>query len=309
MELERLSIHGHSIAFRTAGDGPVLLLLHGMAGSGETWRLVVPALAGQFTVVVPDLLGHGASAKPRTEYSLGAHANVLRDLLALLGHERATIVGHSYGGGVAMQFAYQFPERCERMVLVGSGGLGEDVNPLLRTLTLPGAEQLFPLVCSPQLRDFGRRIAAWLENHGLRASPTAEEIWRSYASLAERDSRRAFFRTLQAVIDHRGQSVSASDRLYLTAQMPTLIVWGERDAIIPVDHAHAAHRAIAASRLELFEDAGHYPHCEAPERFVHALCEFVRTTEPSRLSEPQWVDLLRRPESPANDACVAAAAR
>ncbi len=291
----RASIHGHDIAFRTAGDGPVVVLVHGMAGSSETWRHVMPALARRFTVVAPDLLGHGDSAKPPGEYTVGAHANILRDLLAALGHERATFVGQSLGGGVVMQLAYQFPARCERLVLVSSGGLGREVSPLLRGLSVPGVEQLFPLVCSPVLRDAGRRVASWLERAaGLRPTPIAEEIGRSYAALADDGARRAFFRTLRAVIDRSGQTVSAVDRLYLADALPTLIVWGGRDALIPVDHAVAAHRALPQSRLEIFEDAGHFPHCEAPERFVDTLTRFIDETEPAARPEEAWHDLLRR---------------
>jgi pimeloyl-ACP methyl ester carboxylesterase len=252
----------------------------------------MPALATRFTVIAPDLLGHGESAKPRGEYSLGAHANVLRDLLIAIGHERATLVGQSFGGGVAMQFAYQFPDYCERLVLVASGGLGPEVNLLLRTLALPGAEQIFPLVCSPALRRAGNRIADWLGQRGVRATPVVEEMWRSYASLAAYDGRSAFFRTLRAVVDHAGQAVSAVDRLYLTSGVPTLIVWGEDDAIIPVRHAHAAHEAIPGSRLEIFEGVGHFLHCEAPERFVATLIDFVTSTEPVSWSERPWHERL-----------------
>jgi pimeloyl-ACP methyl ester carboxylesterase len=293
MTRRQVSIHGHAMAYRVAGDGPALVLLHGMAGSAETWRRIVPSLAARFTVVAPDLLGHGASAKPPGEYSLGAHANAVRDLLVLLGLERATVVGHSFGGGVAMQLAYQYPERCQRLVLVSSGGLGQDVNLLLRTLSLPGAEQVFPLLCSPGLRDAGDALAARLGRIGLRASPVVEEIWRSYSSLTARESRQAFFRTLRAVIDHTGQAVSAADRLYLTAELPTLVVWGARDSIIPVEHAHSAHRAMPGSRLEIFDDAGHYPHCEAPERFAETLLGFIESTEPAALTAHRWNDLLR----------------
>ena len=251
----------------------------------------MPALAERFTVVAPDLLGHGESAKPRGEYSLGAHANVLRDLLNALGHERATFVGQSLGGGVAMQLAYQFPERCERLVLVGSGGLGREVNGVLRALTVPGAEYVLPLVCTRGVRDAGNRVAAWLSRAGLRA-PVVEEIWRSYTSLAEADTRQAFFRTLRAVVDLGGQTVSATNRLYLTSQVPTLIVWGAQDRIIPVSHAVAAHGAMPGSRLEVFDGAGHFPHCEVPERFLEALVDFLTSTEPARVSERHWRELL-----------------
>ena len=275
------------------GEGPVLVLVHGMAGSGQTWAHVMPTLARRFTVVAPDLLGHGDSAKPKGEYSISGHANVLRDVLLALGHERATLVGQSFGGGVVMQLAYQYPERCERLVLVSSGGLGREVSGLLRGLAVPGVERLFPLVCSPALRNAGTRLMAWLGGT-VRPAPAIAEAWRSYASLADPDTRQAFFRTLQAVIDAGGQRVSATDRLYLAAMMPTLIVWGAHDALIPVEHGIAAHDAIPGSRLEIFEDTGHFPHCEAPERFVEALLRFIDATEPASEPEQTWRDLLRR---------------
>jgi pimeloyl-ACP methyl ester carboxylesterase len=294
MKLQQLSIHGHKVAFRTAGEGPVVLFVHGMAGTSATWTHVLPALAQRFTVVAPDLLGHGESGKPRRgEYSLGAHANVLRDLLNVLGHERATLVGQSLGGGVAMQMSYQFPERCERLVLVSSGGLGREVNVILRALAVPGAEYVFPLICTPRLRDAGNALASWLRAAGLRAAPVVEEMWRSYASLAEADTRRAFFRTLHAVIDLGGQAVSATDRLYLASQVPTLIVWGADDAIIPVSHAVAANDAMPGSRLVVFDGVGHYPHCEDPERFVRVLVDFIESTAPAQLSEVRWREVLQ----------------
>lgn len=299
MTLRHVSLHEHRIAYRAMGSGPVLVLLHGMAGSSLTWRYAMPALAQRFTVVAPDLLGHGDSAKPHTEYSVSAHANVVRDVLAALGHTRATLVGQSFGGGVAMQFAYQYPERCERLILVSSGGLGREVSPLLRGLSLPGAEQVFPLVCSPWHRNIGSRVAGVVSRLGIRAAPVVEEIWRSYAALADPDARRAFFRTLGAVIDVDGQSVSATDRLYLASHVPTLIVWGADDRLIPVEHAHATHARIAGSRLAVFDGVGHFPQCEAPERFVDTLLDFVDTTEPTHVSEPEWIRLLQaRAEAP-----------
>jgi len=300
MKLQHLTIHGHRVAFRAAGEGPVVLLVHGMAGSSATWKHVMPALAQRFTVVAPDLLGHGESGKPRRgEYSLGAHANVLRDIMNVLGHERATFVGQSLGGGVVMQLAYQFPERCERLALVSSGGLGPEVNLLLRALTFPGVEYVFPLVCAPALRDAGNWVAAGLYRIGLRAAPAVEEIWRSYASLADRDTRRAFFRTLQAVIDLGGQAVSATDRLYLTSHVPTLIAWGSEDKIIPVAHAIAAHKTMPGSRLAIFNHVGHFPHCEDPDRFVEVLVDFITSTEAARLSEVRWRNLFQSVQAAA----------
>ena len=278
-----ITLDGDRVAYRIAGKGPVLLLVHGMAGSSMTWRHVMPALAQRYTVIAPDLLGHGRSDKPRGEYSLSAHVNTLRGLLDALGHQRATVVGQSLGGGVAMQLAYEFPERCERLVLVNSGGLGREVNLILRGLTLPGADYVFPLVCSPRLRDAGSLVAIWLRRAGVRSTPASQEIWRSYASLADAPTRRAFFRGLRDVIDLGGQAVSALSRLYRAAALPTLIVWGAQDPFIPVHHGVAAHEAIPGSRLEIFEGVGHYPHCEAPERFVDVLVDFIASTKPARL--------------------------
>jgi len=293
-----------------AGDGPVVLLVHGMAGSSATWTRVMPALAERFTIVAPDLLGHGASAKPRGEYSLGAHANVLRDVLNALGHDRATFVGQSLGGGVVMQMAYQFPERCQRLVLVSSGGLGREVSLLLRALTFPITEQVFPLVCNPGVRAAADRMVDWLRQLGIQVTPAAEEMWRSYVSLADADRRWAFFRTLRAVVDLGGQSVSAADRLYLAAQMPTLIVWGAQDPLIPVEHAVASHAAIPGSRLEIFEDVGHFPHCEAAARFAEVLVDFMTSTVPARVSERRWRELFQpRPEAVALEGSPRTAAR
>ena len=274
-------LNGDRVVYRIAGKGPLLLLVHGMAGSSVTWRYVMPALAEHFTVLAPDLLGQGDSDAPPGDYSLGAHANMLRDLLDALGHERATVVGQSLGGGVAMQMAYQFPERCERLVLVNSGGLGRELTRYLRMLSLPGFEHVFPLFCTPLLCDAGNVVATWLGHVGVQSTPAREEVWRSYASLANPERRRAFFRSLRDVVDFNGQAVSALSRLYRAAHVPTLIVWGERDPFIPVSHGVAAQKAIPGSRLEIFEGVGHYPHCEAPERFVDVLIDFIASTKPA----------------------------
>ena len=136
--LQETTLHGHRVGFRMAGDGPLIVLLHGITSTSDVWLDVMARLAERYTVVAPDLLGHGRSAKPRGDYSLGAYASGARDLLGLLGFERGTVVGHSLGGGIALQFAYQFPEYCERLVLVSSGGLGTEVHPLLRAGGAPG---------------------------------------------------------------------------------------------------------------------------------------------------------------------------
>jgi pimeloyl-ACP methyl ester carboxylesterase len=291
-ELQRVALHGHDVTYRTGGTGPVLLFVHGMAGSSAMWRDVLPGLAEHFTVVAPDLPGHGESAKPRGDYSLGAFASSMRDLMLALGHQRATLVGQSLGGGVVMQFAYQFPERTERLVLVSSGGLGQEVNLLLRALTLPGSDLILPIACTNWVHDAGLTIAGWLRNVGFRPSPNLVEVWESYGSLADPETRTAFLHTLRSVVDQSGQRVSATNRLYLASRVPTLIVWGDSDHIIPVQQGYEAHEAIPGSRLEIFEGAGHFPHCEEPERFVQVLTDFMVSTSPARLTTTQIQELL-----------------
>jgi pimeloyl-ACP methyl ester carboxylesterase len=294
MKAREICLHGHRITYRTAGDGPVLLLIHGIAGSSATWDEVLPWVAERYRVVAPDLLGHGGSAKPRGDYSLGAYASGIRDLLGILGHERASVVGHSLGGGVAMQFAYQFPERCERLVLVSSGGLGQEIHPILRAAALPGAEWVLPFLCAAGVRDAVNGMARFFGRLGLRAGPDLEEMWRSFNSLGDVDGRQAFIHTLQTIVDVRGQRVSAADRLYLAAEVPTMIIWGKRDPMIPVAHARAAHQAIPGSRLKIFPAAGHFPHRDDPRRFVKALVDFMESTKPARTDEGRWRTLLRR---------------
>jgi pimeloyl-ACP methyl ester carboxylesterase len=292
MELRHATIHGHDVRYRIAGEGPVILLIHGMAGSSRSWRAVMRILARDYTVIAPDLLGHGESAKPLGDYSLGAYASGLRDLLVgALGVESATLVGQSLGGGVAMQLAYQHPELCERLVLVASGGLGREVSWILRAMTYPGAEYLMPVLFPRFARRAGERVLGFFREHGVRA-PHLAEMWSAYASLTETPNRRAFFRTVRAVIDPGGQTVSARDRLYLAQSVPTLIVWGDRDDIIPVEHAHAARELLPESRLEIFPGAGHFLHVEHPVRFAEVLRSFVEDTEPARRDAASFRETL-----------------
>jgi pimeloyl-ACP methyl ester carboxylesterase len=293
IQREEIVLHGHSVSYRQAGWGPVLVLIHGITGSSDTWEEVIEPLAERYTVVAPDLLGHGQSAKPRGDYSLGAYASGIRDLLAALGHDRATVVGHSLGGGIAMQFAYQFPERCERLVLVSSGGLGREVHLLLRAAALPGSEFVLPLLTAPSLWNWTEPVGDFVGRLGLRAGPDLEEMWSGFVSLSDVGARAAFIHTLRTILDPGGQRVSATDRLYLAREMPTLIVWGERDPIIPFRHALRASEEMPGSRLVSFPDAGHFPHRKDPSWFVDELTDFLETTDPAVLEESQLRELLR----------------
>ena len=299
IERAEVRLHGHRVFFNIAGEGPPVVLIHGVAGRAAQWDQTMVQLAEKHTVIAPDLLGHGESAKPRGDYSLGAFASGIRDLLIGLDIEGATVVGHSLGGGIAMQFAYQFPERCQRLVLVSSGGLGQDVHPVLRAATLPGSEIVLPLIAHEKLLDVVGLIPRALGKLGLRTGPDIAEMAHGYASLSNAEGRSAFIHTVRAVIDPTGQRVNASDRLYLASKMPTLIVWGGRDRIIPVDHAQPAHEGMPGSRLELFEESGHFPHLDDPLRFARTLMHFLDETEPARLDTEEMRELVleRDPET------------
>jgi pimeloyl-ACP methyl ester carboxylesterase len=275
MELELRTLHGKRVAYRRTGSGPTLVLIHGITNSGQSWEPAMRLLARDFDVIAPDLPGHGASDRQRGDHSLGGHACVLRDLLHVLGVERATVVGHSLGGGVAMQFAYQFPDMVERLVLVGSGGLGREVSPLIRSAALPFAEQVLPLLTARPLIEAGSFVAGMVGRLGFKPGADLAEVSRGVASLGDTERRAAFVRTVRSVISPLGQRVTATDRLYLAADLPTLIVWGDRDPIIPVEHGRAAHALLPNSRLEVFEGAGHFPQLDDPLRFAELVTEFM----------------------------------
>ncbi|KKF00395.1 alpha/beta fold hydrolase [Mycolicibacterium obuense] len=277
-DVKFLDLHGDRLAYRDEGSGDeVLLLIHGMAGSSDTWRSVIPRLAKRYRVIAPDLLGHGQSAKPRSDYSLGAFAVGLRDLLDELAVPRVTVVGQSLGGGVAMQFAYQHREYCRRLILISSGGLGQDVGWTLRLLSAPGAEFLLPVIAPPPVVRVGNAVRGWLSSHSIQ-SPRGAEMWSAYASLSESQTRQAFLRTLRSVVDYRGQAVSALNRLYLTSELPTLVIWGDDDRIIPVEHGRALAELRPACRLEVLPGVGHFPHVEQPDAVIDLIDEFVSTT-------------------------------
>lgn len=285
-EQKFIEIHGDTIAYYDEGPGgdddgvETLLLIHGMAGSANTWRAVMPQLARKYRVIAPDLLGHGQSAKPRTDYSLGAFAVGLRDLLDEVGVASATVVGQSLGGGIAMQFMYQHPQYCDRLVLISSGGLGPDVGLVLRLLSAPGAELVMPVIAPPPVLRAGNALRSWFTARGLR-SPRGAEMWSAYSSFADPETRVAFLRTLRSVVDYRGQAVSALNRLQLKAEMPTLAIWGEDDTIIPVDHAYAALEARPGCRLEVIPEVGHFAHVEAPTLVAELIDSFVSETPAS----------------------------
>ena len=288
----QVELHGHPVIYRTAGSGPPVVLIHGMVNSSHHWREVALRLADRYTVIAPDLIGHGDSATPRGDYSLGAHAAVIRDLLTAIDVGGATIVGHSLGGGVAMQFFWQFPQLVERLVLVSSGGLGREVSPLLRSAALPGASVALRVVAGRRSLAALDRVAAALDASGSARGVYVRAVVRALRPLERAGSREAFLQTLRSVIDLQGQHVSATDRLYLLGPVPTLIVWGERDNTIPLQHGRSAHEAIPHSRFETLPRAAHFPHLEDPEGLADVLGDFVATTEPCRLDDADWSELI-----------------
>ena len=287
------TVHGHAVSYGEAGGGPgpdgrprpVVLLVHGIASRAQQWERVMAELGDSAHVVAPDLLGHGSSAKPRGDYSLGAHANGLRDLLAALGHDTVTVVGHSLGGGIAMQFAYQFPERVERLALIGAGGLGKEVTPLLRAATLPGAELVLPVLTAPWLRRGATSLGGLLARARVPLPEVVQEAVVGFSSMGDPGARAAFVHTARSVVDPFGQRVDARDRLHVTAHLPLLVVWGRRDTVIPVAHGTALAEAVEGARLEVFEQSGHFPHLTEPHRLARLLAEWLATTPVAQAAE------------------------
>jgi len=272
--MQRLRVHGREVAYERAGSGSAVVLVHGIAGDASEWAPVVDGLSRGFDVIAPDLPGHGSSGRLRGDHSIGAFACWLRDLVEALDVERATFVGHSLGGGVVMQFAYQFPQYVERMVLVSSGGLGREVSALIRAASLPGAELVLGLVGGA-----AKVAEPALSVVGVDERSERGELVHRMAGLTDGDRRAAFVRAVRAVASPGGQRVNAGDRLYLAADVPTMVVWGARDRIIPAHHAQATADAVPGSRLEIFDESGHFPHADDPERFTSLIEDFVGSTE------------------------------
>jgi len=293
--LQFCTIHGYRRAFRVAGSGPALLMIHGVGDSSATWEPVHAKLAQRFTVIAPDLLGHGASDKPRADYSAAAFANGMRDLLAVLGTDRVTVVGHSFGGGVALQLAYQYPELVERLVLVSTGGVTRDVSPALRLAARPmGCEALAVLRTPgvlPAIQLFDRAVQTVLGS--TRFGRDVADVADVLGNLCEPRALSAFARTVRSVVDRRGQVVTMLDRSYLVQDVPVQVIWGEDDSVIPVSHAHLAHAAMPGSRLEIFKDCGHTPFHNQPDRFVEIVERFVDSTQPANLDRQRLRSLLQ----------------
>ncbi|MCR6485825.1 alpha/beta hydrolase [Amycolatopsis sp. OK19-0408] len=285
-----LTLHGRRVRLHeqtplTGATGEAIVLLHGIAGSAETWLPVLDRCAPlRRRVLALDLPGHGESDAPRTDYGLGAMASIVRDVLAVSGVRHATVVGHSLGGGIAMQFAYQFPEMCDRLVLVGSAGLGREVSPVLRATALPGAPVVLALAVNRVTLAIARAAARLGRRLGESLKTETRELARHFGSLADPARRRAFLAIARGLIDLRGQRASAVEKLYLADEVPMLLVWGARDPLIPVAHGRRTAELLPNSRLTVRQNAKHFPHVSDPDGFCLLLNEFVTETEPARLT-------------------------
>lgn len=298
VEVQYLTIHGHRRAFIKTGSGPAVLLLHGLGCDHTTWLPVIAALSRRYTVIAPDLLGHGKSDKPRADYSVGGYANGMRDLLTVLGIDKVTVVGHSFGGGVAMQFAYQFPERTERMILVAAGGLGREVTPAIRAISLPGFQTFMGVATIPGVRHAAKLSLHTLAQTGLPHTRDLDEVASVVQHLSDRRSRAAITHVVRAVVDWKGQVVTMADRAYLTNAMPMCVIWGTDDSVIPVRHAAAVAEVAPAATVEVIRNAGHFPHKDHPQRFVKIVNDFIRSTEPAVYHRGRWRSLLKNGPKP-----------
>lgn len=294
---DRMPLTGGAISYTKTGSGPAVLLIHGLGGTRRTWEHLIPGLARTHTVIAPDLPGHGLSDPPAGDYSLGAHACAMRDLLLALGHPRASVVGHGLGGAVAMQSAYQFPERIERVVLISSGGLGAGVTSIRGAAGVPGAESLVDALSTIPARLTPRLLGVLPSLAGRSDARALGDVLRP---LTDGHQRRTFLRTARTVIQWRGQTVSASHQLGLLNEIPVLVVWGANDKTIPPRHHRALAERVPHAVIVEIADGGHYPQETAPEQMLSALQTFLAATRAFRYTEDRIAQLLTRAD-PVDD--------
>jgi pimeloyl-ACP methyl ester carboxylesterase len=267
---ERIRLHGRELAYRDlAGGGIPVVLVHGIGSSTQTWLDIPERIAASGRrVVAVDLPGHGESSREPGDYSLGAMASTIRDLLDRLGVARVHLVGHSLGGGVCLQFQYQFPERVDAMVLESSGGLGVEAFTGLRAAALPGSELAIRAFVNRRTIAGAGWVGRQLGRLGCTPHALSTHALATAGRLAEPDRRGAFLSTLRSVVSPSGQRVSALDKLHLVDGSRVLIVWGDQDPMIPIAHGQHAHGVLEGSRLVVFTGAGHEPHLQDPQLFA-----------------------------------------
>jgi pimeloyl-ACP methyl ester carboxylesterase len=255
--------------------GTPILLVHGVGSCRETWGDIPERLAALGrTVIAVDLLGHGTSGHGNGDYSLGANATVMRDLLNHLGIDRAHAVGHSLGGGVCLQFAYQYAERLASLTLVSSGGLGTEVSPGLRAATLPGADFVMSVACSAPVVRALRFVDAVAV--GIGKSPViGDHALGRFERLQDPERLAAFLATVRSVVGREGQRVSALQHLGRIEPSRVLLIWGDADSMVPVEHGRNAAEVLPGSRFVVVPGAKHHPHNEDPELVTQEISRHV----------------------------------
>lgn len=271
----RVTVDGMRTQYLEAGVGPPLLLLHGYEQSATSWRWVIPALARTHRVLALSLPGHGDTDPAVGGYAPGRDlAPFVAGFLEALAVGSFDVVGNSVGGAVALRLALAEPRRVRTLTLVSSAGLGRDVNPLLVLAGLPVMGELAILISRVPGGDLLRTTmsAAMLFAQPWRVP--GEFVAEQHALGRRAGQLEAATATARALFDVSGQREVLLDHLH-TLTMPTLVVWGGCDYVLPAYQAQAAVDRLPRGRLSLFPGCGHLPHVERPERFAAVLGEFL----------------------------------
>jgi pimeloyl-ACP methyl ester carboxylesterase len=284
IEDREVTVHGNVVGYRAGGSGPAMVLLHGIASNARTWDPVIEELARDHAIVAPDLSGHSRLEQVVGDFSIGGYASLVRDFLMSLGMARVTLVGHSLGGGIALQLLHMAPELVARLVLVDSGGLGTGLGAPLRAASLPGAPLFIRAATSSPTQAAARMAQRMIDRAGVRLSTDMREGMRGFSTLHDPAARQAFVDTARASTGLRGQQVSAVNKLYLMAGVPLLTIWGEHDTLIPIRHAHAAAKLLPHMQLAVIAGAGHFPHVDDPAQFTELIRGFEQRTQASTLT-------------------------
>lgn len=281
-----LDVFGRQVAVQVDGSGDPIVFLHGLGSTSESWQSTIDCLGGSMLTIAIDLAGHGRSARDRGDYSITANAVLVRGVLDRLGIDQALIVGHSYGGGVALAEAVIFPEKVAGLALVASGGLGPEAAFVLRVMSLPFVGEIASLAIHPWLVSRLDATLDRLSSFGFREPSELRQTRQTLRSLSDLAARGTFLDTLRGVVNVRGQQVNGAERLDRVGDIPVLVVWGDRDPMLPSSHADVVGRAIPHARIEIFAGAGHFPHAQDPDRLAGLLVDVATSAFRPPLHEP-----------------------